>query len=87
MIPAHTPTILAWTPFIDPIDAHRTWYLLLIPLVFFVSMVWKAVRLPTLESYWRQVLLMTLQGVVGMVALALSSYLLVQVYVRIASGG
>ena len=79
--------LLAWTPFIDPIDGHRHWYLFLIPLVFFISMVWKAVRLPTLESYWRQVLLMTLQGVAGMIALALASFLLVQVYVRIASGG
>jgi hypothetical protein len=87
MIPDLVPSLLAWRPFIDPLDAHGTWYLLLLPLVFFISMVWKAVRLPSLENYWRQVLMMTAQGIVGLVALALTSYLLVQVYVRIASGG
>ncbi|QNN23019.1 hypothetical protein HED60_12320 [Planctomycetales bacterium ZRK34] len=48
----YLPTALAWRPFLDPLDFHELWYLLLPPLVFGISLVYKALKLPTLERIW-----------------------------------
>jgi hypothetical protein len=69
---------LAYRPFIDPIDAHRLWFLLLIPLALGVSVAYKAVRVEDLRTYWRQVITMTMQIVVGIIALGAASYLIIQ---------
>lgn len=62
----------AYIPFVNPINLfHEWWYLLLVPLAFGISVIYKAVRLPALEQYWRQVLVMTLQIVLGMIGLAI----------------
>jgi hypothetical protein len=71
-------TLSVWRPFIDPIDAHRTWFMLLIPMAFFISMVYKAVRLPDLASYWRQVIVMTVQIILGIIALGAGIFLFIQ---------
>ncbi|MBU6413588.1 MAG: hypothetical protein KGS45_08940 [Planctomycetes bacterium] len=66
--------LLSIRPFIDPIDpvfnVHQYWWVLLVPVCFFISMTWKALRAPDLSTYWRQVLIMTGQGVLGIVGLA-----------------
>jgi hypothetical protein len=69
-------------PFIDPIELHQWWFLLLIPMAFLVSMSYKAVRLQSIEHYWRHVLLMSAQIVVGMIALGAATYLLVFWFAR-----
>ena len=71
----------AWRPFLDPIDAHEWWYLLLVPMSFFISIAYKAVRLQTLDGFWKAVVIMTIQIILGMLALAAAFYLLVQVYI------
>ena len=74
--------LLAWTPFLDPMhSAHQWWPLLLVPLTFGIAMIYKAYRLPTLERYWRQVFVMTVQVLLAFDALAASLFLLVQVIV------
>lgn len=72
---------LAWRPFLDPIDLHGSWYLLLIPLSFFIAMVYRAVRVPDFQGYWRKVLVLTFQIIVSMILLGLASYLIIQVVV------
>jgi hypothetical protein len=74
--------VLGWRPFLEPMSVHETWYLFLIPLSFFVAVVYKAARVRTMEKYWQGVGVMTVQIVLGMVALALATYLFVMVYVR-----
>lgn len=74
--------LLAWRPFLDPIQAHDIWYLFLIPLSFLISVAYKAVRMRTLDRYWANVWIMTAQIVIGMAALAVATYLFVMVYVR-----
>jgi hypothetical protein len=76
------PLTLAWRPFLDPIDAHRWWYLLLIPLALGVSMAYKAVRTQNLRRYPIEVVIMTGQVVLGMIALAAASYILVELFAR-----
>jgi len=82
---------LGWRPFLDPLNVHDTWWLFLIPLSLGISVVYRAARMRTLDGYWRAVVMMTLQIVLGMVLLSAASYLFVMVYVRFiaerAAGG
>ncbi len=75
-----------YTPFIDPIDAHDAWWLTLIPLAFLISMAYKAVRSETLHGYWTNVLAMTAQIVLALLALAAALLLLVELIVPALGG-
>jgi hypothetical protein len=81
LLPTLDPSaLLAWTPFLEPLPgASRVWWLFLLPLSFLLSMAWKAVRLPKLDHYWRDVFSMTGQIIAAVVALAIGLYILVQV--------
>lgn len=69
--------LLAWTPFLEPMPAAgRYWWTFLLPLALLLSMAWKAVRLPRMEHYWRDVLSMTGQILAAIVALAIGLYIL-----------
>lgn len=70
--------LLAWRPFIDPLEVHAAWWLFLVPLALGISLAYKAVRLPTLEHYWRQVGLMTAQIVLAMVLLGAATFLFIE---------
>lgn len=75
---SNASALIAWTPFIDPLPAaYRWWWLSAIPLLLGISMVYKAYRMPTLEGYWRQVVVMTLQVLVAMVLFAATLFVLV----------
>ena len=70
---------LGWVPFLDPIPAvFDWWYLLLVPLSFGISVIYKAIRLPVLDGFWRQVVIMTIQIVVAIGALAVMLGLFVE---------
>lgn len=83
--------VLAWRPFLDPLPVHSTWYWFIIPMAFLISMTYKAARMREMTRYWQNVVVMTIQIVLGMLALAIGSYLFVMVYVRFiaekAAGG
>lgn len=71
-------TFLAYIPFLHPINLfHEWWYLLIVPLSFGISVIYKAVRMPTLEGFWRQVIIMTAQIVLAMIGLAIALVILV----------
>ena len=73
---------LAYIPFVQPINAfHDWWYLLIIPLSFGIAVIYKAMRLATLERFWPQTALMTTQIVVYMAALAAGLVLLFQLLI------
>ncbi|MCC6428431.1 MAG: hypothetical protein IT435_16635 [Phycisphaerales bacterium] len=72
------PGSLAWRPFVDPLDAHRYWFALLIPMALLITMVYKAVRLPTLERYWRHVAVLSAQIILGIIALGAGIYIFIQ---------
>lgn len=74
--------LLAYIPFVHPIAAfHVWWYLLLLPLSFGVSVIYKALRMPSLDSFWHEVMVMTIQIVLAMIGLAICLVLLVQVLI------
>ncbi len=74
--------LLAYIPFVDPIHALQDWwYLLLIPLAFGISVIYKALRSPQFEHYWQNVLVMTGQIVAAMIALAAVLVVAIQVLI------
>jgi hypothetical protein len=71
-------TVLAHTPFIEPLPlAHRYWWLLIVPVAIGVSMAWKAVRLKSLDDYWRHVVSMAVQVILGVAGIAVGLYVLI----------
>lgn len=65
---------LAWRPFIDPMDAHDWWFLLLFPIALLVSLSWKAVRIDDVKRLPRPVLVMTAQVVLAMLGLGFAAF-------------
>lgn len=75
-------SFLAYIPFLQPLNAvQQWWYLLLVPLAFGIAVIYKAVRLPSLAEYWKQVAIMTAQIVLAMLGLAIGLIILVQVII------
>lgn len=71
-------TLSAWRPFLDPLDVNRSWFVLLLPLALGIAVAYKAIRVPSMKTYWREVAIMTGQIVLGMAALGAASYLFIQ---------
>jgi hypothetical protein len=77
-------SILAYIPFVEPLNALQDWwYLLLVPLAFGISVIYKATRLATLEQFWHQVVVMTAQIIVAMIGLAICLAIFVQLVIRL----
>ena len=68
--------LLAWTPFLNPIDVtpYRMW--LMLPLAFAVAVVYKAIKLPDLSHLPRQAAVLFAQIVAFMVLALLALWLL-----------
>ncbi len=70
--------MIAYIPFLDPINAfHEWWFVLLIPLSFGISVIYRALKLQSLENYWRRVISMTAQIVLFMLGLGIALVILV----------
>ncbi len=75
-------SMLAWTPFIEPMQwVHDWWWTLVVPLSIGLSMIYKALRVVDFRHYWRQVLIMTLQIVLGVIAMTIVLALFTEVIV------
>jgi hypothetical protein len=70
--------ILAWRPFLDPLDLHTYWWAFLFPLSFLISLTYRAVRLRDLSNYWRAVLIMTVQIIIAVIALGAAAFIFVE---------
>ncbi len=65
--------MVAYVPFLDPINVfHDWWYLLLIPLAFGISVIYRALKVPNLDRYWHAVFTMTAQITLAMVGLGIA---------------
>lgn len=74
-----SPTaLLAWRPFLDPLDLHQHWYLLIFPMAVLLSLSYKAVRVERLRDLPKQTLAMAAQIVLAMIALGFAAWMLVQ---------
>lgn len=60
------------TIFVDAITSHDSWYLLIVPMIIFIAIGYKAVRTHNMDNYWRQVLVFIIQVLGGMALLAIA---------------
>ena len=74
-------TTLAWRPFLDPLQIHSLWFMLLVPLAFGIAIAYRAVRVATFDHFWFKVSVLTVQIVVSMILLGIASYLFIQILV------
>ena len=73
---------LAYVPFLQPLPTvAQWWWLLLVPACAAISVIWKAVRLDTLEHFWREAITMTAHSVLAMAALAAELMVLLRVVI------
>mgnify|MGYP001366658129 CR=1 FL=1 len=71
--------MLAWIPFLEPMNAMQSvWYIFIIPMSFGISVVYRSLRESTYTTYWCSVVLMTIQIVLGIVAIAVALGIFVQ---------
>ena len=77
-----TPSLVGYVPFVDPISVfHDWWYLLLVPLSFGISVIYRALKMQSLDRFWRAVAMMTVQIVLVMAALAVALVVLVELVI------
>lgn len=70
--------LVAWIPFLQPMTAlGNAWWLLMVPLVFGVSIVHRAVQDPTMDGYWGRVVRLSVKANAMLGLLALAIYLFV----------
>ncbi|MBC8201367.1 MAG: hypothetical protein H8E86_04905 [Planctomycetes bacterium] len=78
--------MIAWTPFLEPMNAMQSWwYLLLVPLVFGIAVIYRALREKSFARYWQSVCIMTLQVVLGILGIAVALGVFVQFVIPIIS--
>lgn len=71
--------LVAWIPFFDPLNFFFDWWFLLAPpAALCIAMTYKAIRLRVYPRYWRQVFIMTIQIVLGMILFQLLLFALVE---------
>ena len=71
--------MLNWTPLVEPMNFIQPyWYLLLIPISFGISIMYRAIRETSYSNYWKAVLVMTAQIVISIFAIAFLLILFVQ---------
>jgi hypothetical protein len=77
--------LLAYRPFLDPLDAPSLWWAFLFPLALLIAIAYKGVRMHEIEhmdrrwggAFVRAAGFMTLQIVAGIVLLWIASYIVI----------
>ena len=80
MIPtiAFSTPMIGWIPFLQPAGSLGTlWWLLMIPLIFGISIAYRATHDASIEQFWQRVFLFVMKSTLAMGSLALVMYLFV----------
>jgi hypothetical protein len=61
--------LLAWRPFLDPLNLHEYWWAFLVPLSIGIAFTYKAVRVRDLRELPRRTVVLAAQIILGMILL------------------
>lgn len=67
---------MTWRPILDPLPLQSVWPLLLLPLLWALAVVYKAIKMPSLRHIWRQSALLAAQ-MLGLLVLAAAALWLI----------
>ena len=76
-----------WQPLLSPLPAHGYEWLLLIPIVVFLCIAYKAVRCEHMERFWRNTFQMAGVMVVGLGVLAAAGWVVVELLAMLPAIG
>jgi hypothetical protein len=79
MIAADFVSILAYTPFLQPLPVWDYWMLLLVPLTIGVSVVYKSIKCREMKDVPREATQISVMILVGMAVAAALLYVIVRV--------
>ena len=80
MIPtiAFSTPMIGWIPFLQPAGSLGTlWWLLMIPLIFGISIAYRATHDASIDQFWTRVFVFVTKSTLAMGSLALVMYLFV----------
>lgn len=81
-IQATGAALLGWVPFLQPMPGVQDHWLWLLPILLLgIAMMYKAVRVPTLDRWPREVGVMVFQTILAFVGIAVALFIVVQVLV------
>jgi len=66
--------LLAYRPFLDPLPLHDWWLALLLPLTLAIAVVYKTLKLESLERLWPEVARLTGTIVLALAGAAVALY-------------
>ena len=68
---------LAYTPFVDALPLHDSWYLLIVPMTIFLAIGYKGVRCTNPKRYPREVVIFIVQilGVMALLAIGFTIFI------------
>ncbi len=79
---------LGWTPFLHPMPGVQSHWLWLLPvLIFGLAMMYKAIRVETLDRWPREVAMMVGQVLLAFFGFAVGLYVVVQMLVPLLPAG
>jgi hypothetical protein len=70
--------LLAWRPFLDPLNLHDYWWAFLFPLSLWVAFCYKAVRVADLRELPRATAVLALQIILAMILLGAAVFILLE---------
>lgn len=76
-----------WTPLLSPMPAHGYEWLLLVPIVVFLCVAYKAVRCEHMDRFWRSTFQMAGVVAVGLSALAAAGWVVVELLAMLPASG
>jgi hypothetical protein len=74
-----THFILAWRPFLEPINAlHDWWWVTLFPLALFVAVIYKTTRVADTKDLPKEAARLTAQIILGMIGLGVAIHVVAE---------
>jgi hypothetical protein len=79
--------LLAWRPFLDPLNLHEYWWAFLVPLALGVAFTYKAVRVRDLRELPKRTAVLTVQIILGMILLGAAFFAFLEYVVPVIAPG
>jgi uncharacterized membrane protein YwzB len=81
------PGSTGWQPLLSPLPAHGYEWLLLIPIVVFLCIAYKAIRCEHMDRFWKNTFQMVAVVIAGLIMLAAAGWVVVELLAMLPASG